>query len=93
MKFPSKEIVQRIREKCPPGSRVELLSMADPYTDIPPGTMGTVTCIDDTGTVFVKWDTGSSLGVVYGVDFILTEEEAAMEAAVNAAEAAAERDE
>jgi len=26
--------------------------------------------VDDTGTVFVKWDSGSSLGVVYGEDSI-----------------------
>ena len=31
---------------------------------------GTVRSVDDTGTVFVSWDNGSGLGVVYGVDRI-----------------------
>ena len=31
---------------------------------------GTVRSVDDTGTVFVRWDNGSGLGVVYGVDRI-----------------------
>ena len=70
MDFPSKEIVQNIREQYPQGMAVELISMSDPYTTIPPGTRGTVTHVDDTGTVFVRWDTGSTLGAVYGVDEI-----------------------
>jgi hypothetical protein len=27
-----------------------------------------VTCVDDIGTIHVKWDTGSSLGIAYGAD-------------------------
>ena len=34
----------------------------------PQGTRGTVTAVDDIGTIHVKWDTGSSLGIAYGVD-------------------------
>lgn len=30
----------------------------------PCGTLGTVTDVDDIGTVFVKWDTGSSIGLI-----------------------------
>lgn len=26
--------------------------------------------VDDTGTVFVHWDSGSTLGIIYGVDGI-----------------------
>ena len=70
MNFPSKEVVKKIREQYPPGSMVELVSMSDPYTMIPPGTKGVVDDVDDTGTVFVRWDTGSRLGAVYGVDRI-----------------------
>jgi hypothetical protein len=46
------------------GKRVELVSCSDPYTRLLPGTRGTVTYVDDMGTVFVRWDTGSSLGMV-----------------------------
>ena len=45
--------------------------MDDPYADIRPGEKGTVDSVDDTGTIFVNWDKGSTLGVVYGVDSIV----------------------
>ena len=44
--------------------------MDDPYSRIPPGTQGIVSAVDDIGTIFVKWENGSSLGVVYGVDIV-----------------------
>jgi hypothetical protein len=70
MNFPSKAIVEARRARYAPGTRVELVSMDDPYTDLKPGDQGWVTCVDDTGTVFIKWDNGSSLGAVYGQDEI-----------------------
>jgi len=33
--FPSQEVVARVREAYPPGCRVELLSMNDPFTKLP----------------------------------------------------------
>lgn len=68
--FPSRETVERIRKMHPTGCRVELISMDDPYSSLTPGTKGIVRSVDDTGTIFVDWDNGSSLGVVYGVDWI-----------------------
>lgn len=68
--FPSRETVERIRKQYVRGSRVELVNMDDPYTKLKPGDQGTVNFVDDTGTVFVNWDNGSTLGVVYGVDSI-----------------------
>ena len=52
----------------PPGTRIVLEHMDDPYHPIPPGTRGTVELIDANGTVFPKWDNGSGLGLVYGED-------------------------
>ncbi len=66
--FPSRETVERVRKLYPVGCRVELIQMDDPYSKLTPGEQGTVTAVDDTGTVFVDWDSGSSLGIVYGVD-------------------------
>lgn len=67
MKFPSKEIVERVRAEYPAGTRVELVRMDD--SQAPPiGTKGTVQGVDDTGSIMVKWDNGSSLHVVYGED-------------------------
>lgn len=69
-KIPRKEVVDRLRQQYPIGARVELIQMNDPYTKLRPGDQGAVLFIDDTGTVFVNWDAGSSLGVVYGEDSI-----------------------
>lgn len=50
------------------GKRVTLLRTSDPYTKLKAGDEGVVDCIDDMGTVFVKWDNGSSLGLIEGED-------------------------
>ena len=50
------------------GDRVELVSTTDPYTSLKPGDQGTVFSIDSLGTVHIKWDNGSNLGLVPGVD-------------------------
>ena len=68
--FPSRNTVEQLRRTYPAGCRVELISMDDPYGKLKPGDRGTVKMVDDTGTVFVRWDNGSGLGVVYGVDRI-----------------------
>ena len=70
MNFPNEKQVERVRLTYPPGTRIELVSMSDPYTTLKPGALGTVDFVDDTGTVFVTWDNGSTLGVVCGVDVI-----------------------
>jgi len=68
--LPSRETVRRVREKYPPGCRVELVQIYDPYTKLQPGDLGTVESVDDIGTVFVAWDSGSRLGVAWGEDKI-----------------------
>ena len=70
MKFPNKETVERVRKQYPRGARVELVTMTDPYSTLMPGDQGTVDFVDDTATVFVLWDNGSTLGAVYGEDVI-----------------------
>lgn len=71
MNFPSSETVERLRREYPVGARVELLRMDD--VQAPPiGTLGTVTGVDDTGSIMVHWDNGSSLNVVYGEDLCRT---------------------
>ena len=68
--FPSKSIVDSVKKEFPKGSRVELVEMNDPYREMPSGLKGTVRHVDDTGTVHVNWDNGSTLGAVYGEDTI-----------------------
>ena len=65
----SKATLQALRECYPKGTRVELVSMDDPYNrKLVPGCQGTVISVDSIGTIHVAWDCGSGLGVVYGED-------------------------
>lgn len=48
MRFPTKEEVQRVRERYPIGCRVKLVSMGpDPFSKLKPGDQGTVNHVDD----------------------------------------------
>lgn len=67
MMFPSKDIVEKLRKEYKEGTRVELIQMEDEQAP-PIGTKGTVRGVDDTGSIMMAWDNGSSLNVVYGVD-------------------------
>ena len=67
MKFPSKETVDKLRQEYPAGTRVALVRMDDVQAP-PKGTKGTVTGVDDTGSLLVDWDNGSGLNVVFRVD-------------------------
>ena len=55
-----------LRKRFPVGSRVRLVKMDG--ESLPIGTEGTVSGVDDIGTIHVHWDCGSSLGVVYPED-------------------------
>ncbi len=69
MRVISKESLQLLREQYSKGTRVELVSMDDPFnTKLIPGCQGTVVSVDSIGTIHVAWDCGSSLGIAYGVD-------------------------
>jgi hypothetical protein len=50
------------------GKRIELILCTDEFTPLTPGTQGLVNYVDDTGTVFVNWDNGSTLGLIPGID-------------------------
>ena len=62
--------IERLQKTYPQGTRVELIEMNDPYSSLIPGEKGTVSMIDDMGTIFVDWDSGSTLGVIHKVDRI-----------------------
>ena len=67
--IPNRETIERLKENYPEGTRVELVYMSDTYAP-PKGTQGTVTGVDDIGSLLVKWDNGSSLNVLYGEDMV-----------------------
>lgn len=56
------------KKAYPVGTRIRLLHMDDPYSPIPDGMTGTVTSVDDMGTLHMKWDNGRSLGICPDVD-------------------------
>lgn len=59
--------IKRLKEVYTPGKRLKCIMMFDSYS-VPPGTKGTIEYVDDQGTIFVDWDNGQSLGLIYGVD-------------------------
>lgn len=61
--------LEAIRQMYPAGTRVKLIRMDD--CQAPPlGTEGTVKGVDDTGSLLVRWDNGSDLAVLYGIDIV-----------------------
>lgn len=78
--FPSRAQVESTRSSYPPGTRIELSHMDDPYA-VPSGTRGTVRSVDDAAQIWVTWDNGRSLAVIPGVDSFrkLTQQEIAQE--------------
>ena len=72
---------KRYKEMYPPGTRLELISMDDPYAPVPPGTRGTVQYVDDASQIGMKWDDGRTLSLIPGEDSFrkLTLEELAEE--------------
>lgn len=67
MFFLSRDIVEKVRKEYPIGTRVQLVRMDD-FQAPPIGMIGTVKGVDDTASILVSWDNGSSLNVVYGID-------------------------
>ena len=63
-----RKMVEFIKEQYPPGTRIRLNSMDDPYAPIAPGTEGEVDFVDDIGQLHMKWDNGRTLALVPGED-------------------------
>ena len=68
--FPDEKAVERIRADFPVGSKVMMIYSADPFAPIESGTEGTVSSVDDIGTIHVNWNNGRCLGVVLSEDVI-----------------------
>lgn len=69
MQFPSREVVEKLRQEYPVGTRVILVKMDDVQAP-PVSTYGTVLGVDSTGSLLMKWDNGSGLNVIYGEDVV-----------------------
>ena len=60
--------INRIKNHYPAGTRIELISMNDPFAPVPSGMRGSVDYVDDAGQIHMKWDNGRTLAVLPGVD-------------------------
>ena len=63
-----RRIAESTKKLYPPGTRIELISMKDPYAPVPAGTRGTVKFVDSMGTIFPEWDNNRTIGIVPGED-------------------------
>lgn len=61
------EIARRAHDRMI-GRRVECVRMTGDSRSVPAGVQGTVVFVDDIGTIHVKWDNGSTLGLIPGLD-------------------------
>lgn len=59
--------VQELRRMYPAGTRIKLVEMDDVQAP-PAGTLGTVQFVDDAGNIIMRWDNGSGLSLIEGVD-------------------------
>ena len=63
-----RKMVKFIQEQYPPGTRIRLNSMIDPYSPVPAGTEGIVDLVDDAGQIHMKWNNGRTLPLIPGED-------------------------
>lgn len=68
MRTMSRGQIEYLKKQYPPGTRVQLDRMGDDPRPIPAGTKGTISFVDDCGTVFCNFDNGRSLGICPEVD-------------------------
>lgn len=62
-----KNKINELKQHYPKDTRVVLIYMDDEQAP-PIGTKGTVIGVDDIGSLLVRWDNGSRLNVLYGID-------------------------
>lgn len=50
------------------GDKLQLIALEDRYAKLAPGSIGIVDKIDDTGTLHMRWNDGSTLGLIPNID-------------------------
>lgn len=64
-----RDYLKYLKEKYPAGTRIQIDSMGNDPRPIESGTMGTVRCVDDMGTIHCNFDNGRRMGIIPGEDF------------------------
>lgn len=62
------ELVKRMKQEYPAGTRIVLDFMGDDPRPIKSGSQGTVRVVDDMGTVHCDFDNGRRMGLIPGED-------------------------
>ncbi|EJE4208676.1 MULTISPECIES: DUF4314 domain-containing protein [Vibrio harveyi group] len=62
-RLPSHHRVNTVKALYPKGTRIEMITMVDEDYPVPVGTKGTVSHVDDIGSLIMQWDNGSRLNV------------------------------
>ena len=60
--------VDQIRQTYPPGTRIHLDDMVDPFAPVCSGMRGPVVHVDDAGQIHMRWDNGRSLALIPKID-------------------------
>jgi hypothetical protein len=68
MRIPSNDELLALREEFPQGTRVELISMEDSFTELKAGDRATIRGCDSYGDLMCNWDNGSSLKLIPSAD-------------------------
>lgn len=58
----------KLRTEYPKGTTIKLIEMIKDPAPVPSGTTGTITDIDDAGSIHVEWKNGRTLAVIPGTD-------------------------
>jgi len=66
--YHDREKVNFYRHEYPKGTKIELISMDDPYREMPSGLKGIVNHVDDACQIHCDWENGSGLALIPGVD-------------------------
>lgn len=64
----NREQIEGIKRKYSAGTRIQLLSTMNDAQGVEEGTKGTVTHVDDMGTIHMLWDNSRGLGLIPGED-------------------------
>jgi hypothetical protein len=58
----------KLRAEYPKGTNIKLIEMINDLAPVPSRTTGSVTEVDDTGSIHVEWENGRTLAIIPGTD-------------------------
>ena len=68
--FLDEKVINEIKNSFPVGTKVKCIHMIDDKS-VPDCTCGTVSLVDDMGSIHVNWSNGSTLALIPGIDIFV----------------------